>query len=144
MTIEVPTAILTRRKARMRTYICAAIFGYSVFVLGFLWIQHIIVSPYTQCKDLRQFSSKCPSSTVSVFTLDAKTYIVAFGPWVFLNEFPSGFLFDDSGRMIGWSPEAGDVDKLNKYWTAARFGQNSDSMPIKNVLGLIERRELRF
>ncbi len=64
----------------------------------------------------------CPRRTGEVEVLvDGAIVYVVFGPHPLfpITEFPPGYVFDDAGKLIAWSPEASNTDEYSKYWDTA-------------------------
>ncbi|WP_147274363.1 hypothetical protein [Bremerella cremea] len=55
-------------------------------------------------------------------SVGGKRYMVVFGgsPLFPIKEYPAGYLFNEKGMLVAWSPEASDVDKYSLYWNEAR------------------------
>ena len=52
---------------------------------------------------------------------DNAEYSIAFGPQLFFNDYPAGYLFDANGAMIAWEASASDVSRHSDYSRLARM-----------------------
>lgn len=59
-----------------------------------------------------------PSRVTKVTNGDG-TFFIAYGPydsWLALPSGPAGYVFDESGNMVGWSGDTGDDSSFQKQW----------------------------
>lgn len=71
---------------------------------------------------LQTLDKWCPNRTAEVeILIDGEKLLVVFGasPLFPITEFPPGYVFNESGSLIAWSPEASNTDLNCRYWDLA-------------------------
>jgi hypothetical protein len=109
------------RKCKRLILPCLVILGIYVLLLGIQVVgEQALLSPTRQAETLSGFQRAWPDAEVVEVEQGGKKYYVCFGTQFLFNEYPAGYLFDSSRRLVGWEAEAGDTGRLALFWSRAR------------------------
>ena len=82
------------------------------------------VDPTGRASNLNEYLAWRPSADeFAIADVNGKPHVIAYGPmssWVLLSSGPSACVFDDSGRLVDWSPDIGDDPQFDDKWGAQR------------------------
>src|SRR5689334_5868998 len=98
-----------------------------LIVLGWwaLWLSAWIESVQPAGSTLADHLANRPAAVQRrVFVAHGREYLALFGPIHALPRLPSGgpvYVFDDTGKLAGWTPDSGDDNRFMEQWEAA-FG----------------------
>ena len=110
---------------RHRTLIQVASILFSLYVLAaiaHIAFNRLVMAPSSGRDDPeRLLHSRHPDAKVVKLKKDNAEYSIAFGPQLFFNDYPAGYLFDANGTMIAWEASASDVSRHSDYWRLARM-----------------------
>jgi hypothetical protein len=82
------------------------------------------VNPTGRISTLNEYLAWRPSGAqFAQVDVNGKPHIICYGPtssWLLLSSGPSACVFDDTGRLVDWSPDIGDDPQFNEKWGAER------------------------
>lgn len=81
--------------------------------------------PDSRAATLAEYLAWRPSAAeFAVVESGGRRHVIAYGPksWPMLASGPSAYIFDDTGRMVDWSPDIGDDPAFDERWTAQGRG----------------------
>jgi hypothetical protein len=107
---------------RVLKTIVGLVIAYIVLASVYFIVERCYLAPRAGLDTLVEFQREFPEFETVAIVVNEKPYHVVFGHYLFPNDYSSGYLFDEHGDLVGWSPDAGDVSPLSEYWLKARFG----------------------
>jgi len=88
-----------------------------------LWLDHSHhkqSTPPEEVQTLERFAEVMPPPQfLQSFQRNENKYLLWAGPsapWYLLHSGPPTYIFDDSGRLIDWTPDRGDTPTFDKKW----------------------------
>lgn len=100
---------------------------FAVLIAGCLTtecISHRRVNPTGRVSTLDDYLAWRPSvDRFAAVDIDGRQHVIAYGPassWLLLSSGPSAYVFDDTRRLVDWSPDIGDDPKFDERWHAQR------------------------
>jgi hypothetical protein len=83
------------------------------------------IVPDGRAATLAEYLAWRPSAAeFAVVETSGMEHVIAYGPSrsLMLASGPSAYIFDDTGRMVDWSPDIGDDPAFDERWTAQGRG----------------------
>lgn len=94
-----------------------------VIYLAWAGYLHQRATPPRESMSISEFEEFLPfPSAIVVLNSNTEVRYVVFGdqPLSTFAEYPSGYAFDEDGKLMVWSEDASDIDDWSEYWLPAR------------------------
>ena len=90
------------------------------------------VNPSGRASTLSEYLTwRSAASQFAAIEINGKEHVIAYGPWsswLLLSSGPSAYVFDETGRLVDWSADIGDVSRFDDRWYAQRARENGRPM----------------